>query len=80
MLLVDQARWHLSHQLIIPLNMRIVPLLPKCPELNPVENVRQYMRGNWLSNCVFQSYINVVDHCCDAWNKLIAQPLDRLGS
>ena len=32
------------------------------------------MRGNWLSNRVFQSYTNIVDHCCDTWNKLIAQP------
>jgi hypothetical protein len=32
------------------------------------------MRVNWLSNRVFQSYTDIVDHCCDAWNKLIAQP------
>ena len=73
-LLVDQAGWHLSHRLIIPSNITIVPLPPKCPELNPVENIWQYMRGNWLSNRVFLSYTNIVDHCCDAWNKLIARP------
>jgi ABC-type uncharacterized transport system substrate-binding protein len=28
------------------------------------------MRDNWLSNRVFKSYDDVVDHCCDAWNKL----------
>ena len=38
-LLVDQAGWHLSHQLVIPPNITIVPLPPKCPELNPVENI-----------------------------------------
>ena len=27
-------------------NIPIVPLPPKCPELNPQENVRQYMRDN----------------------------------
>jgi len=32
------------------------------------------MRDNWLSNRVFQSYDEIVDHCCDAWNKLIDQP------
>jgi transposase len=42
-LLVDQAGWHLSHRLIIPPNMTLVPLPPKCPELNPVENVWQFM-------------------------------------
>ena len=32
------------------------------------------MRGNWLSNRIFLSYTNILDHCCEAWNKLIAQP------
>jgi hypothetical protein len=30
---VDQAGWHLSHRLVIPQNITIVPLPPKCPEL-----------------------------------------------
>jgi transposase len=49
-------------------------LPPKCPELNPVENVWQFMRDNWLSNRVFKSYDDLLDHCCDAWNKLVEQP------
>ncbi len=73
-LLVDQARWHLSHRLVIPHNITIVPLPPKCPELNPVENIWQFMRNNWLSNRVFSSYENILDHCCDAWNRLVDQP------
>ncbi len=44
------------------------------PELNPAENVWQYMRDNWLSNRVFASYVDLVDHCCGAWNKLIERP------
>jgi transposase len=73
-LLLDQAGWHMSDRLIIPPNISLVPLPPKCPELNPVENVWQFMRDNWLSNRVFTSYENIVDHCCDAWNKLVDQP------
>ena len=23
---------------------------------------------------IFESYNEIVDHCCDAWNKLIGQP------
>ncbi len=52
-LLVDQAGWHLSHQLAIPPNITLVPLPAKCPELNPVENIWQFVRDNWLSNRVF---------------------------
>jgi transposase len=73
-LLVDQAGWHLSHRLVIPHNITIVPLPPKCPELNPVENIWQFMRDNWLSNRVFSAYDNILDHCCDAWNRLVDQP------
>ena len=73
-LLVDQAGWHLSAKLTVPDSITIVPLPPKCPELNPVENVWQFMRDNWLSNRVFTSYDNLVDHCCAAWNKLVDQP------
>jgi len=31
------------------------------------------MRENWLSNRIFKSYEDIVDHCCFAWNKLIDQ-------
>ena len=73
-LLVDQAGWHMSKRLVVPPNIVIVPLPPKCPELNPQENVWQFMRDNWLSNRVFKSYDDILDHCCHAWNKLVDQP------
>jgi transposase len=50
--------------LFIPDNITIIPPPPKCPELNPVENIWQYMRDNWLSNRVFKSYDDIGDHCC----------------
>ena len=51
------------------------PLLPlRAPELNPQENIWQFMRANWLSNRIFKSFDEIVDHCCYAWNTLIDQP------
>jgi len=73
-LLLDQAGWHLSAKLDIPDNITLMPLPPKSPELNPVENIWQFIRDNWLSNRVFQSYDDIVDHCCFAWNRLVDQP------
>jgi transposase len=58
----------------VPPNITLMPLPPRAPELNPVENVWQFMRQNWLSNRVFTSYRDIVEHCCDAWNKLVDQP------
>ncbi len=72
--MLDQAGWHMSGKLDIPANITLLPLPPKCSELNPVENVRQFVRDNWLSNRIFSSYDNVVDHCCHARNRLIDQP------
>ena len=73
-LLVDQAGWRLARRLVVPHNITLIPLPAKCPELNPQENVWQFMRDNWLSIRIFKSYDQIVDLCCDAWNKLTDQP------
>jgi hypothetical protein len=73
-LLLDQAGWHLSTKLTVPDNITLLPLPPKSPELNPVENVWQFLRDNFLSNRIFASYEDIVDHCCSAWNRLTDQP------
>ena len=73
-LVLDQAGWRLSDKLIVPPNITLVPLPAKCPELNPVENVWQFIRDNWLSNRVFRSYADILEHCCFAWNNLVDQP------
>jgi len=52
-MLVDQAGWHMSAGLKVPANITIMPLPPKCSEMNPVENIRELTRDNWLSNRVF---------------------------
>jgi putative transposase len=72
--IVDQAGWHMSAKLVIPDNITLMPLPPRAPDLNPVENVWQYLRDNWLSNRVFKSYDDIVAHCCVAWNNLIGRP------
>lgn len=32
------------------------------------------MRDNCLSNRIFTSHNNILDHCREAWNKLVVQP------
>ena len=59
---------------VMPPNITLIPLPAKCPELNPQENVWQFLRDNWLSNPIFKSYDDVINHCCGAWNKLVDQP------
>jgi putative transposase len=40
------------------------------PGTQPAEE-RQFLRENWLSNRIFTSYDDIVDHCCEAWNRLV---------
>jgi transposase len=74
LVLVDRAGWHQSRRLVIPDNITLLPLPAKAPELNPVETVWPFLRENWLSNRIFTSYPDILDHCCAAWNKLTDQP------
>jgi Transposase IS116/IS110/IS902 family len=68
----DFAAW--VKALVVPSNVSLVPLPPRVPELNGQENIWQFMRQNWLSNRIFKSFDDIVDHCCYAWNTLINQP------
>jgi hypothetical protein len=73
-LLLDRAGWHTSGSLAVPKNITLILLPSRAPELNPVENVWQYLRQNWLSNRVFNTYEAIIEAACEAWRKLIAQP------
>jgi transposase len=82
-LVIDGAGWHQTgDKLHLPDNISLLHLPPYSPELNPVENVWAYLRGNKLSNRVFETYDDIVDACCDAWNWLIKQPerITAIGS
>jgi DDE superfamily endonuclease len=81
-LLLDRAGWHTTAALAVPKNITMILLPSRAPELNPVENVWQYLRANWLSNRVFDTYEGIIDAACDAWRKLIAQPgtIESIGT
>ena len=75
-LVCDGAGWHQTGQrLIMPDNVSLLRLPPYAPELNPIENVWQYLRANQLSTRVWESYDAIVQACCDACNGLIADPI-----
>ena len=72
--ILDQAGWHTTDKLGLPANITLIPLPPRSPELNPVENVWQYMRDNWLSNLVFASQEKILATCCEARINLTQEP------
>ena len=71
----DGAGWHQpGRRLVVPDNISLLRLPPYAPELNPVENVWEYLRANKLSMVVWDSYDAILEACRDAWNWLIADP------
>ena len=74
-LILGGAGWHrIGGRLRVLDNVTLLHLPPYSPELNPVENVWAFLRGNALSNRVFDTYDDIVDACCNAWNWFTAKP------
>jgi hypothetical protein len=74
-LIWDGAGWHRTGgELKLPDNIVLLPLPPYAPELNPMENVWEYLRANRLSAGVWDDYNAIIKACKDAWNWLIADP------
>ena len=69
--LMDQAGWHTTNKLEVSGNVSIVCMPPATPELNPAENVGQYLRQTHLGNRVFQNYNDIIDRVCAAWRALL---------
>ncbi len=78
-LVLDGAGWHTSAALEVPANITLLRLPPYAPELNPVENVWEFLRKNHLALRVHDDYEAIVAACCKAWNDQIARP-HRLAS
>ncbi len=67
-LVLDGAGYHIAADLVVPANITLLKMPPYSPELNPIENVWQYLRQNKLAITVFKDDAHIVDACCDAWN------------
>jgi hypothetical protein len=67
-LVIDGAGYHTASALAVPDNITLVRLPPYAPELNPIENVWEYLRANKLAITVFNDYDDIVDKTCAAWN------------
>ena len=86
-MVLDGAGWHLSRALAVPANVTLIVLPPPdrvrgrlySPELNPVERIWLYLRERFLSLRILPSTDAIIDACCDAWMRLVAEP-DRIRS
>ena len=76
MLMLDGAGWHQTGgDLSGPDNITLLSLPPPyAPELNPMELVWEYLRGNKLCAVVWDTYDAIVEACRKAWQFLTADP------
>jgi hypothetical protein len=68
-LVLDQAGWHTTPKLPQLPNVSLLSLPAGSPELNPAEQVWQQLRDRSLANRCYDSYDDIIDACCEAWNK-----------
>jgi hypothetical protein len=71
-MLVDRAGWHLSHQVTVPDNIRLLPQLPGSPELNPTEHLWEDLRENETANHHFDALEHLETALCEGINRLAA--------
>lgn len=69
---VDGASWH-QEDLNLS-NVTLLKLPPYSPQLNPVERIWEWLKQKWLSNRSYKNYKEIVDACCEAWNKFLTEP------
>ena len=67
-LVLDGAGYHAATGLKTPDNVSLLPLPSYSPELNPMENVWEYLRKNKLAITVYNDYEHILDKSCEAWN------------
>ena len=69
-LIWDQAGFHKSSELDVPENVTIIELPAYSPELNPVENLWQYLRSHYWANRSYKDYDDLRKAACDAWQRV----------
>lgn len=61
-MILDGAGWHTAGYLTVPVNMKLLPLPPYAPELDPMEHLWDDLREKWFHNRVFETMDTLEDH------------------
>jgi transposase len=61
LLVLDQAGWHTTDMLKIPINIELVYLPPYSPELNPVERLWQWLKRHSVRNRFYRNLDEVME-------------------
>ena len=73
-MVLDGAGWHRGGKLIVPENMRLLPLPAYSPELNPVENIWEEVREKGFHNKVFSDLESLEEELLRSMKRLEDHP------
>ncbi|MEZ5825086.1 MAG: transposase [Geminicoccaceae bacterium] len=68
------AGWHCAIDLAVPDNITPVFLPPYSPELNAIERLWLYIKERFLSHRLWNTYDDIIDTVCNAWNSVRNEP------
>ncbi len=54
-------------------NVSLLKILPYSPELNPCEQVCQYIKDQWLKNRCYKDYDDILSVAVEAWQNFTAE-------
>jgi hypothetical protein len=74
LMLAGQAGWHISKNLEVPENIRLIKLPPRSLELNPSEHIWEDLREKNFANRAFRDLDEGEDHLCIGLNELAKDP------
>lgn len=77
-LIMEQAGWHKSKDLIVPANLEIWFLPPYSPELNPVERLWKYIKQNTIHNQIYDTLKHLEKAVIDYFDLIDCQLLTKL--
>ena len=72
LMVCDGAAWHRSKTLVVPSNVKLLPIPPYTPEMNPIEQIWKQLRTMGFRNEIFDTLKDVVVRLCDTIRQLTA--------
>jgi len=71
---LDGAGWHRSRELEIPDNVKLIPLPPYSPQLNPVERLWAYFKSHYTRGAYFEDLDEIEERVIDGASCLHQNP------
>jgi hypothetical protein len=71
LIMMDGAGWHQDFH--ARSNISLLKIPPYSPELNPCEQVWQYIKDKWLKNRCYKDYGDILTAGCEAWESFTAE-------